>query len=377
MVKKILLFRCGAWPVALLLLTAGCNYQLPFHPVQFVTPRLSVPLTSRDMIRDFLGLSHYSFKLAFTRKADQSIYVVDFSRIETDNDGQHVSPKVYRFKAEGIPDSPLFSPDGEWITYFVRLDATVQKSYVRKISDNSTSIEVAAQGTDPHFWEDSSGRLYVVYSDRYQVNLNELPVITGYATYRQEINGETGALTGDRQDLLDMPFNGGLSKDGRYLSTGYSDGAFYDLKNDVLHRVNYDATLGGMQICNASISPDSVHTDWMLFLPFVGAQKLDYSGVETSPGMVKKHEYLFVVDKENKVRWQRAFPDGYYQWQDPEWTNEFNFIVALAKVVSNENDTRHDCFLIRQSDKAVIRLTTDEFRLDGSATPAFWIAKGE
>ena len=93
--------------------------------------------------------------------------------------------------------------------------------------------------------------------------------------------------------------------------------------------------------------------------------------------MIRMHEYLFIVDKENTVRWERTYPLGYYQWQDPEWTNNFNFIVALAKAVSNESDTRHDCFLIRQSDKALLRLTTNDFRLDDSATPAFWIGQGE
>lgn len=351
--------------VAAALLT--CDYSLPYRPGQFVPPTLSVPIASRDMVRDFLKKTDYRFKFAFTRKSDQSIYIVDFSGSP--------SPRVYRFVSNGQPDSPLFSPDGQWITWFVRLSATTQKVYVRSISDGSAAVEIAAQGTDPHFWEDSLKNLFVVYSDKYQVSLNELPAIQGYATYRQKVDPATGQKSGSREVLAEKPFNGGLSEDGRYLCTGYSDGALYDLVERRLHRINYDAASGGMQICNPSIAPDSAHRDWMLFLPFAGTQKLDFSEVEAVLGMIRMHEYLFVVDKENKVRWQRTYPAGYHQWQDPEWTNDFNYIVALAKVTANESDTRHDCFLIRQSDHAVLRLTTDEFRLDDSATPAFWIGR--
>jgi hypothetical protein len=363
--------------IAALVLMSFCDYNLPYRPEQFIPPQLSVPLTSRDMIRDFLRLSTYDFKFAFTRKADRSIYVVDFSRIETGRGGESASPKVFRFKTEGTPDSPLFSSDGEWITYFVRLSATSQKPYIRKIGDNSASIEIASQGTDPHFWRDSAGGLYVIYSNKYQVSLNELPNLTGYATFRQRIDPDDGAKIASAEVLVSRPFNGGLSKEGRYLCTGYSDGALYDLADSTLYRINYEEASGGMQICNPSISPDSAHSDWMLFLPFAGTQKLDFSEMPSSPGMIKTHEYMFIVDKENKVRWQRTFPAGYFQWQDLEWTNDFNFVIALAKVTSSESDTRHDCFLVRQSDQAILKLTTDEFRLDDSSTPAFWIEQEE
>jgi hypothetical protein len=245
---------------------------------------------------------------------------------------------------------------------------------VRTISETSDPVLIAEQGTDPHFWEDDSGKLYVVYSDKFQVSLNALSDLSGYATYHQRIDPATGSAVGSREMIVDLPFNGGLSRSGRYLCTGYSDGALFDQETKLLHRINYDHVSGGMQICNPSISPDTAHEDWMLFLPFAGTQKLDFSEAGSDPGMIKMHEYLFVVDRGNKVRWQRAFPPGYYQWQDPEWTNDFNFIVALAKVASNESDMRHDCFLVRRSDHALLRLTTDDFRLDDSATPAFWIS---
>ncbi|MBN2035678.1 MAG: hypothetical protein JW768_02940 [Chitinispirillaceae bacterium] len=368
---KNLFLAAVAGSMALLL---SCDMNLPYRPTQFIPPRVTVPLTSRDMIRDFIGLSHHRFKLAFTKKADQSIYVVDFSSMEIGRGGEAAAPKAYRIKNSGMPDSPLFSPDGSLITYFVRSSATTQRAYVQVIDETSDPVLVADQGTDPHFWQDSAGNLFVVYSDKFQVPLNALPGLSGYATYRQRIDPATGALIGNRETIADRPYNGGLSRSGRYLCTGYSDGAFYDRENGLLHRINYDQASGGMQICNPSISPDSAHEDWMLFLPFAGTQKLDFSAMASSPGMITMHEYLFVVDRENTVRWQRPHPSGYSQWQDPEWSNDFNFMVALAKVASNESDTRHDCFLIRRLDQGLLRLTTDDFRLDDSATPAFWIS---
>jgi hypothetical protein len=355
------------------LFTVSCNLDLPYSPKRFVPPTLSVPLADRDAIKEFLGVSSYQFKLAFTRSSEQALYVVDFSQMETNEATDEAHPKVIKLakdpKRSSLQfDSPLFSPDGALVTYFLRSGAATQVPYVQQADGESAAVEAAANGTDPHFWQDSLGALYVIYSDKFATQVDELPTLKGYATYRQKINAVTGMKIDDRTKLVDKPFNGGLSKNGRYLCTGYADGAIYDLVEQKLYRVN-----SGMQICNPAITPDTGAQDEMLFLPFSGSQQLSYASGLPALGSIAMHEYLIVVDKSNFVQWYVRRPADHVEWQDPDWTNNENFVIALAKIASDDNDVRHDCYLIRRSDNAVLKLTTGDFKMDNIATPTFWI----
>jgi hypothetical protein len=353
---------------------ASCDLDFPYKPQQFVPPTLSIPLVSRDTIRNFLGISSYDFKLAFTNThGDQALYVVDFSRMDSNVVTGDKHPKVVKVASDpnrpGYQfDSPLFSPDGSLVTYFLRSGVASQVPYVQPADGQSAAVAVAANGTDPHFW-DSSGTLFVVYSDKFLVQINELPTITGFATYCQQIDAATGAKIGDRKILAAKPFNGGRSKNGRYLCTGYADGAIYDLVDQKLYRVN-----SGMQICNPAITSDTAQQDAMLFLPFSGSQQLSYASGLTPLGTIAMHEYLIVADKSNTVQWYVRRPADHTEWQDPDWTTRQNFVVALAKITSDDNDVRHDCYLIRRSDNAVLRLTDGDFKMDNTATPTFWIS---
>ena len=85
-------------------------------------------------------------------------------------------------------------------------------------------------------------------------------------------------------------------------------------------------------------------------------------------------QYLIVVDKSNTVQWYLKHPADHEEWQDPDWTNAGDFIIALAKVSSDDSDVRHDCYLIRKSDNALLKLTTGDFKMDNIATPTFWIS---
>jgi hypothetical protein len=352
----------------------SCDFDYPYNPQQFVPPTLSLPLSGRDAIKNFLGISSYRFKLAFTRASEQSLYIVDFSQMEMNAAAGDEHPKVTKLANDpdrsGYQfDSPLFSPDGALVTYFLRSGAAAQVPYVQKADGQSAAVALAENGTDPHFWQDSSGALFIIYSDKFMTQINELSAISGFATYRQKIDPVTGAIMGSRTVLVDKPFNGGLSRNGRYLCTGYADGAIYDLDEGKLYRVN-----SGMQICNPAITPDTALQDAMLFLPFSGTQQLSYASGLSALGAIAMHEYLITVDKTNTVQWYIKHPADHVEWQDPDWTNLQDFAVALAKISSDDSDMRHDCYLIRRSDNALLKLTGGDFKLDNTATPAFWIS---
>jgi hypothetical protein len=358
------------------LLLPRCNVDLPYHPTQFIPPKFVIPVADRDSVKSFIGAPSYNFKLAFV---SGTVYVVDFNVLETDEKTGKDFPQVVRLQNDpqgtGKPSSPLISPDGSLATYFLFGGPTAQTPYVQKIANGALPVALSTAGTDPHFWTGTDGKLYSVYSDKWQLNFNTLSSLTGYSTFRQQIDPLTGAPVSPRTVLADKPFNGGLSRNGRYLCTGYQDGGIYDLLDSTLHLINHTDPSKPMQICNPSISPDSVNADWMLFLNFEGVQQVGYAaGVAPLP-KINIHDYLLIVDKTNTVQWYIQCPADHYEWQCPEWTNDFNFVVALAKVTNDDADGRYDCYLIRRSDHALLKLTTGDFKLDGTSTPSFWIGR--
>jgi hypothetical protein len=355
-----------------------CTVEFPYSPSQFVAPKLTIPVTDRSEVSAFVKMpaETYSFKLTFVSNND--VYIIDYRTLIVDQKTGQSQPKALRIKKDPLksgwtPDSPLLSPDGNLVAYFLRANVKTQAAYVQPVSEDAEPIEVASQGSDPHFWQDSTGKLYLIYSDLFLTVRNSLPTLTGYSTFRQQIDPATGALIGGRTVAVDKPLNGGMSRNGRYICTGYQDGAIYDRTESKLYRVDYSESDGSMQICNPSLSPDSVNQDWMMFLNFEGPQGLLYaSAVNPLPASVTVHDYLIIADKTNTVQWYIKCPSDYFEWQCPEWTNEFDYVVALAKV-SGDDQSPYDCLLIRRSDNAMCNLTNGDFKLDATATPSFWI----
>lgn len=380
---KILFFSAV---LSCLWLAASCNTDLYYTPKQFVAPTLSVPLVNSDSIRIFLGVSSYSFKLAFSNASDEALYIVDFSQNEVDptTGGQH--PSVVKLPRDPARpgwefNSPLLSPDGNLVTYYL-FSGAQQAPYVQDASGATAAIPVASVGTDPHFWVDPAGDLFVIYSDKNLTQIDMLSSLSGSATYQQKIDPVTGALIGDRTVLVDKPFNGGLSKNGRYLCTGYADGAFYDLDYKKLYYIYHSNNFidsGGLQICNPSINPttDTAHQSEMLFLPFNGVPPLSYAPGLTPLPQIGIHEYLIVADKNNTALWYLRMPADHFEWQCPEWTNDSDIIVAIAKVTNNDADDRYDCYLVRRSDNAMLKLTDSDFKMDVTSTPSLWISRQE
>jgi hypothetical protein len=368
-------------------LTASCNSDFNYTPKQFVAPTLSVPLINSDSIRNFLGAPSNSFKLAFTNASDQALYIVDFSQNEVDPTTGEQHPSVVKLPRDPARpgwnfDSPLLSPDGKLVTYYLRSGATQQAPYVQDVSGATAAISVASVGTDPHFWVDSTGELFIIYSDKNLTQINMLSSLSGSSTFQQKIDPSTGALIGSRTVLFNKPFNGGLSKNGRYLCTGYADGAFYDFVDNklsyVYHKNSY-LDSGGLQICNPSINPttDTAHQSEMLFLPFNGVPPISYAPGWAQLPLIGMHEYLFIADKTNTALWYLKMPAGYFEWQCPEWTNDSNFVVAIAKITEPVTDDRYDCFLIKRSDNKILKLTNSDFKMDVTSTPSLWISRQE
>lgn len=135
----------------------------------------------------------------------------------------------------------------------------------------------------------------------------------------------------------------------------------------------------GKQICNASVSQDTVnYPGSMLWLNFGGKLNVTPSDSGFTTSRVIQHDRLTVTDSSNTVRWyiMRDTTAGECQFQDPEWSTHPNFIVALR---AYDIDGRKACenldygiFAVRMQDKK--KFWFYEKKIGEFATPHVWVS---
>ena len=347
----------------------SCNF--PYQPKQFVLPEIPSFFIAADSITSFTNSANV--KIAYTlNEGSRFVYYIDF---------RQPSPAPVRLKKpvgkETVNgDSPLISPDGRFVTYYLTHGADLQGAYLQKLDPSSEPVLIAANGTEPHWWKDSSGQLYVLYSNQ----LMSTTMVKGdYATYRQKVSLDgNGALVGSSEQIAPYAMNGGMSANGRYLCTGYKNAAMYDLSDSLLISLNT-----GIQTCNPSIDPDTTHPNYMMFLNIGGAQNLNnpFLGNSDFPSpQIGQHAMIFIVDSKNTVidyiplTLLASNYGSYDEWQDPEWSNNSRFAMALG--VLNESDA--DAVIIKNIGngavaKKVLRITPGKLKLNVTSTPYIWI----
>jgi hypothetical protein len=349
----------------------SCHF--PYDPEPFVLPEQPYQFPDAGQIQTFFNTRNV--KLAYTLKESngrRTVYFVDF------NDSA-AAPKKLK-KPAGFEnlnaDSPLISPDGSYVAYYLTNGLISYGAYIQRIDVSADPVLIAAIGTEPHWWQDSSGYPNIIFSDKILVD----PLTTGVGkTYRQRVSlSGNGSLVGSVEEIAPYPMNGGLSKDGRYLCTGYVDAAFYDLVASQLTRINET-----FQVCNPSIDPDSAHPDRMMFLNFYGKQNMTnpFSGDSDYPadgsGNVPQHAVIFITDVSNTVVdfVPLSFAGaGYLEWQDPEWSNRPDYAAALALI----DDSKADGVFIknvgtRPAVKQKLIFTKGRGKMNETSTPCVWI----
>jgi hypothetical protein len=349
----------------------SCDF--PYQPKRFVLPAIPSPFIATDSIAVFIGTSNV--KIAYTlNEGSRWVYFIDFNK---------PSPMPVKLKKpagkENINgDSPLISPDGSFVTYYLTHGADIQGAYLQKLDSSASPVLVAANGTEPHWWKDSSGQVYIVYSDQ----MMSTSLVKGnYFTYRQKVSLEgIGSLIGPAETIAAYPMNGGMSAKGRFLCTGYMNAAFYAIADSALIPINE-----GIQTCNPSIDPDSADPGSMMFLNIGGPQHLNnpFSGNADFPGTVlPPHSVLFIVNTENTVldyvplslATSKYLP--YLEWQDPEWSNNPGFASALGVI----DEANADIMIIKNIDdrmlaKELLNVTPDKYKVNSTSTPYLWIGR--
>jgi hypothetical protein len=195
-------------------------------------------------IQSFFGTTSVKVVYNFYSSAGRtgtSIYFIDYSQS---------TPVVTELRKPGgredwTCESPLISPDGEWVVYnCMAPDGQTWASYVQKLDATSEAIMVCAQASDPHWFKYPDGSFGIVYDDKKWNPINAVPD----KFIEDNMDGKLGSTyllsAGDLSTLLPgalpavnfrngatvllrLPFQGGYSRDGRFLVTGYRKAYIY------------------------------------------------------------------------------------------------------------------------------------------------------
>lgn len=370
MIKKI--------PVVAAVMTAvivAC--QFPYKPEQFVLPEWPVSpykFPSVSAIDSFFNTHNVIIAFTLYENDTRVIYYVNF------NDA--VPAQVKLKKPAGMEniwaDSPLISPDGSFVAFYLIAGNTEYGAYIQKLDPNAQPVLVASNGTEPHWWQDQD-TTFLIYSDKYMVDdISALPRNSGH-TFRRKVSlSGANPVFGPIDTIAPYPMNGGLSKDGRYLCTGYKRAAFYDIANDTLIPVN-----GNNQACNPSIDPDPANPSWMMFLNIEGVQSLTnpFLGNADFPSShLGEHAFLLIADAGNTVRDYvpiTVMGNSYHAWQCPEWSNNPQFAAAMA--LADDASSKGDGVIIKGmgttvSPKEILVFTQGTGKLNTQrSTPYVWV----
>jgi hypothetical protein len=356
------------------ILVAGVLFcRFPYEPAPFVLPEQPYKFPSATEIQSFFGTPNVKIAYVIKDNGPQTVYYFD------NNDTARTHKKLK--KAAGNEnldaDSPLFSPDGSFVAYDLRQGISIHGAYIQKLDPDAAPVLIDASGTEPHWWVDPSNQVWVVYSDR--ILIGSLTSGNG-RTYKRKVSlSGNGSALEPAIEIAPYPMNGGLSKDGKYLCTGYVIASFYDVINQGSPtRIN-----SGVQVCNPSICPDSTHPDWMMFLNFSGKQSLvnpfQQSGDFPADSMLDMHAFLFIADIDNTVRDYvpvTIMGSGYHAWQCPEWSNDLSFAAAIA--LANEASATGEGVIIkgigdRGTAKETLIFTRGDGKLNAASTPSVWV----
>jgi hypothetical protein len=377
-IKGALMKRITALLSAIVLcqLLASCDSGWPYKPDQFVvsTPPPKSGFVSGSDVAAFCGTQKvtlfYSYYVSGTPNP-ASIYYVSLE----DSNAEPVKLKrptgAYQL---WMASSPMPSPDGKLVAYYMYNPQKVTQAaaFIQKVDSTSDPVLIDDPGSDPHFYEDPQGNLFVTYADTSQILLEaELATYATNATYKVRVDTASGQPNvTSKVKIVNYPMYGGISQDGQFMCTGYSGAYIYSFADSTLHPIDH-----GLQTCNPSISTDSTATNKMMFLNFGGKQNLLNNPYPN--GQVGEHLAVFVVDISNNVvdhfDLMTMLGAAKQEWQCPEWSNNPDYFAALA----TEDMKKYDVYVVRISTHTLLRLNNPaNFRLNGSSTPYVFIAGG-
>lgn len=215
-------------------------------PHLWVDPSVSAPDTSFQdtTLKGFFGTENV--RLVFVDPSNNIIFR-DFA-----NGGKEVKLKLPQGHKGKMMDSPLISPDGNFIVYNAvdQADGTIWNAYIQELSANSSPVEIKKEEgmmsapAQPH-WFKYGNRLFVVWAEfapeKQMLNTDDFTKASAQnksvgRTVMREISLAVGAPAdlavewiGSIRELAAVPMTGGRSPDGKFLATGTNNGYMIEL----------------------------------------------------------------------------------------------------------------------------------------------------
>ena len=205
-------------------------------PHLWVDPAAKPDTAASDTtVKGFFGTD--KVRLTYVSDKDEIVFV-DFA-----NGGLKKAKKLKKPSGRskwGI-DSPLFSPDGNFVVYNMKDGESVWEAYIQELSENSTPIKIertAGMMSDPAqpHWFEFKGRLFVLWAEfpsgsqmLNKADLANESVQDGSAgrTVMRELRLTPDAPSDlafewldDMREIAPVPMTGGRSPDGKFLATG-------------------------------------------------------------------------------------------------------------------------------------------------------------
>lgn len=347
----------------------------------------------KDRIQDFIGPGR-NLRLAFLRKEVGTLHkfvmhYVDLAEMTNDTMPDHVfadsrGPETSGFGAFG----PSWSPDGNMLAYeigFENLTLPISRIYIQPLHDRRLEGPINP-ATNPRWWSDGKDTFLTWCTSGNQSGWLD----TSASTFSQKFSGV--ALTGMVEKLAKGSYNGGLSRNGRYLASGYPYGVILDKATKVqqyMHvypghpKAKDGSSTDSLQVCNASISQDSLHPARMLFLDFGVTAEPTYANM-VIPKIYAQHRMIMIgeygSDAPGRIVDFIDTPPSELAlnktWDDPEWTNQGDYVVATTRDPNGDlsnpaepQSTQPDIYLIKLSTKESLRILSG-----GNQTlPVAWI----
>jgi formylglycine-generating enzyme required for sulfatase activity len=319
----------------------------------------SLPITlacDKTDLFNFIGTSNVTFALVLKQDNRRQLIMIDPRLPGT---------PIHVCGTDSVVFSPSISPDGRFVAYGSQGEGFSGPGTitVRQL-DTLGSYPQTLPGYLPRFWASTeTSDTFIVFTDG--ATSNTMP--RWYTEKTSRVLFKNGGFSGNTEVLwASGSFHGGISSDGRFLGTSYPVARLVDLQlndtNIVLFTSPYNGRDDNPQVCNLSMSPSLSEPGEALLIDF---------GYPRVSALVGKpygiHAFIFICNLRSPevAQWFEK-PEGFSQWDFPEWSNHSGFMVSIARTAAGDEDA---VYVIRRSDSTYLKVATGK----NLSYPVLWI----
>ncbi|MBN2036258.1 MAG: TIGR02171 family protein [Chitinispirillaceae bacterium] len=322
-------------------------------------PNPVIITASRDEVRGFIGTSEIKVAFVNVSGANRTLCCVDFNR---------AFPSIREYLDDKKVYMPSISPDGRYVAYCSANEGQLGPSSITIRSLDSLNSPLIGIDADtayiPRWWIDRTTQdTCLIYTN--SAVTNSSPLWRSTKTFVRKVCD--GRPVGEPRMLTDNGgFHDGRSADGRYLLTAYDRLMVRDLTTAEERQLfvfpdNGKDENGSVQVCNASLSPDTGDGLRCLFLDFGSPSASRITG-----SSYRIHEYLFVGSRTGAIERALRCPEKEYSWDGTEWSNHSRFAIGCGRNVQSQSHAVYAIDLEGRASKSLVAGTELQH-------PSLWI----